>query len=115
MKENLESGLKHRLQDCLKALGVSNYDNELYAIGITKAKLQSMWRNKNGDVPGIILERVCQRWPEISTDYLCCGIGSPLREKETVGNAAISEIEKERLALSMELADVLKKIISLNK
>lgn len=112
MKENVESGLKQRLQDCLDAVGVKPYDNELYAIGITKAKLQSMWRNKNGDVPGMIIERVCQRWPEISTDYLCCGVGSPLREKETVMDPAV---EKERIALSLELADVLKRIIALNK
>ena len=112
MKENVESGLKNRLQVCLEAVGVKPYDNELYAIGITKAKLQSMWRNQNGDVPGIIIERVCQRWPEISTDYLCCGIGSPIKEKETVVDVAI---EKERIALSLELSDVLKRIIALNK
>lgn len=112
MKEVVESGMKKRLQDCLEAVGIKPYDNELYAIGITKAKLQSMYRNKNGDVPGIIVERVCQRWPEISTDYLCCGIGSPLKEKETTKD---SDVEKERIALSLELADVLKRIISLNK
>ena len=113
MKEEFESGMKDRFQECLKAVGVSNYDNELYAIGITKAKLQSMWRNKNGDVPGMIIERVCQRWPEISTDYLCCGVGSPIREKETT--VKDSAVEKERIALSLELADVLKRIIALNK
>ena len=112
MENEVESGMKKRLQDCLDAIGVKPYDNELFAIGLSKAKLQSMWRNKNGDVPGIIVERVCQRWPEISTDYLCCGVGSPLKEKETIKD---SDVEKERIALSLELADVLKRIISLNK
>lgn len=113
MKEEVESGMKKRLQDCFDAVGIKPYDNELYAIGIPKAKLQSMWRNKNGDVPGMIIERICQRWPEISTDYLCCGVGSPLKEKETV--VKDSAVEKERIALSLELADVLKRIIELNK
>ncbi len=113
MKENVESGIKKRLQDCLEAVGVKPYDKELEALGISKAKLQSMWRNTNGDVPGMIIERVCEHWPELSTDYLCCGIGSPLRgEEETTDN---SEVEKERIALSLELADVLKRIIDLNK
>lgn len=112
MENEVESGMKKRLQECLDAVGVKPYDNELFAIGLSKAKLQSMWRNKNGDVPGIIVERVCQRWPEISTDYLCCGVGSPLKEKETIKD---SDVEKERIALSLELADVLKRIISLNK
>ena len=112
MENEVESGMKIRLQECLDAVGVKPYDNELFAIGLSKAKLQSMWRNKNGDVPGIIVERVCQRWPEISTDYLCCGVGSPLKEKETTKD---SDVEKERIALSLELADVLKPIISLNK
>lgn len=113
MKENLESGVKKRLQDCLEAIGIKPYDKELEALGLTKAKLQSMWRNTTGDVPGIIIERVCQNWPQISTDYLCCGIGSPLRGEETV--KLNSEVEKERIALSLELADVLKRIIDLNK
>lgn len=112
MENVFESGMKNRLQECLEAVGVKPYDNELCALGVSKAKLQSMWRNKNGDVPGIIVERVCQRWPEISTDYLCCGIGSPLREKETIKD---SDVEKKRIALSLELADVLKKIIALNE
>lgn len=112
MENVFESGMKNRLQECLEAVGVKPYDNELCALGVSKAKLQSMWRNKNGDVPGIIVERICQRWPEISTDYLCCGIGSPLREKETTKD---SEVEKKRIALSLELADVLKKIIALNE
>lgn len=112
MKDNVESGVKRRLQECLDAVGIKPYDKELEAIGITKAKLQSMWRNTNGDVPGIIIERVCQRWPEINTDYLCSGVGSPKKEMETIN--LNSEVERERIALSLELADVLKRIIDLN-
>jgi len=113
MKEKVESGIKKRLRDCLNAVGVKPYDKELNALGLDKAMLQSMWRNTSGDVPGIIIERICKRWPEISTDYLCCGIGSPLRGEETT--KVNSEVEKEKIALSLELADVLKRIIDLNK
>lgn len=81
--KNQESGVKKRFEECLKAVGLKQYDSQIINCGITKGKLQSMWENATGDVPGIILETVCRIKPEINAEYICRGVGKPLRDDST--------------------------------
>lgn len=62
-----------------------------------------------GEIGSDRLARFIENFPDADLYYIVMG---RKRESET---SQMPEIEKKRLALSMELADVLKKIIDLNK
>lgn len=62
-----------------------------------------------GEIGSDRLARFIENFPDADLYYIVMG---SKREAET---CQMPEIEKKRLALSMELADVLKKIIDLNK
>jgi len=62
-----------------------------------------------GEIGSDRLAKFIENFPDADLYYIVMG---KKRESDTY---QMPEIEKERLALSMELADVLKKIIDLNK
>ena len=62
-----------------------------------------------GEIGSDRLARFIENYPDADLFYIVMG-----RKRDTE-KPQMSEVEKERLALSMELADVLKKIIDLNK
>lgn len=72
-KKLLKSRVKERFLERLAALGFNLYDKRILELGIPRHKIQSMLRNTTGDVPGIILERVCTKYPELDVAYICCG------------------------------------------
>lgn len=123
MEENVrieESGVKRRFEECLLASGLSKYDSQIIACGIAKGNLQSMWNNATGDVPGRILEAVCQLRPQINADYICRGVGTPLKDesdesmylgllkKLLESDRQMSEAELQRKNLYAEIAELVK-------
>lgn len=62
-----------------------------------------------GEIGSDRLARFIENFPDADLYYIVIG------KKREIETSQMSEIEKKRLALSMELADVLKKIIDLNK
>lgn len=62
-----------------------------------------------GEIGSDRLAKFIENYPDADLFYIVMG-----RKSETE-KSQMSDVEKERLALSLELADVLKKIIDLNK
>lgn len=92
----LESGVRDRLLERMVMLGMSKFDTRIIDtriidLGIPKHKLQSMWRNTTGDVPGIILEKMCKAFPELDAVYICSGIENG-NDEERIKKEAVLEL-----------------------
>lgn len=108
----LESGVRDRLLERMVMLGMSKFDTRIIDLGIPKHKLQSMWRNTTGDVPGIILEKMCKAFPELDAVYICSGIENG-NDEERRKKEAVLEVCKELILNFKQRDDLMNRLISM--
>lgn len=112
--ELMESGVRDRLLECMEKCGLSKFDARIIDLGIPKHKLQSMWRNTTGDVPGIILERVCKEFPELDITYICTGIKTTEGESANKTNE-ILKVCMELISNFKQRDNLINKLISMSE
>ncbi len=109
-----ESGVKDRLYECMSEIGLSKFDARIVDLGIPKHKLQSMWRNTTGDVPGIILEKMCRAFPELDAVYICSGKSS-VEDKDKMDKDTLLQLCRELISNYKQRDCIIDKLVSMTE
>lgn len=106
------STVKERLKQVMNELGISPLTPASTCEGITKNMMQKLWASETDTVTTNILEPFCNHYTQVDCNWLMRGVGEMFIQKDTT---MFSQKEAQRVALSMNLVDTIKKLMDIDK